>query len=48
MRRSMRQEDEKDNIGIKPVKPDFPESKIHDLIYKIYQTLKEQDDGVQS
>lgn len=39
------QEDRKDKIGIKPVKPEFPEQKIHDLIYKIYTILKEQEDG---
>ena len=40
-----KQEDEENKIGIKPVKPEFPEQKIHDLIFKIYKTLKEQDDG---
>lgn len=41
-----KQEDKKNNIGIKPVRPDFPKQKIHDLIYKIYKTMKEQEDGV--
>lgn len=40
-----KQEDERDNIGIKPIKPEFPKQKIHDLIYKIYTVLKEQEDG---
>jgi len=40
-----KQEDEEDKIGINPIKPDFPEQKIHDLIYKIYSVLKEQDNG---
>lgn len=39
------QEDRKDKIGIKPIKPEFPEQKIHDLIYKIYTVVKEQEDG---
>lgn len=39
------QEDKKDNIGIKPIKPEFPKQKIHDLIYKIYEILKELKDG---
>ena len=39
------QEDNKSNIGLKPIKPEFPELKIHDLIYKIYSTLKEQENG---
>ena len=37
------QEDKKDKIGFKPVKPDFPKQKIHDLIFKTYKTLKEQE-----
>ena len=40
-----KQEDKKDKIGIKPIKPEFPKQKIHDLIYKIYTVLKEQEDG---
>ena len=42
-----KKEDGKDGIGIKPVRPEFPERKIHDLIYKIYEELKEQEDDKQ-
>lgn len=41
-------EDEKNNIHINPIKPEFPEGKIHDLIYKIYTEIQEHKDGIQS
>lgn len=36
-------EDRKSKIGINPVEPGFPEAKFHDLIYKIYEYLKEEE-----
>ena len=41
-------EDEKNNIHMNPIRPEFPEGKIHDLIYKIYTEMQEKEDDIKS
>lgn len=36
-----KREDEENHVGINPIVPDFPYYKIHDLIYKIYEELRQ-------
>lgn len=41
---AQRLEDKKNGIGLNPVLPDFPESRVHDLMEKLISILEENDE----